>query len=426
MDAHVTNVSIAVAPKRFEQPGSISVDQLRTIVQDSHLNFLVGAGTPSAFFGMLGDIEDALTTIARRDDVTDDSKAIARASIQGYFFDKVILPNTELLKPTPNSEANAVLRSYAIFGQTLNRILLRRRSTLLSKKVNLFTTNIDLVFEVAFERLGVGFNDGFSGKIRPTFDLGSLSSLQYRSGVRYEHLSEIPTFDLYKLHGSIGWELLDDPTTTSDIVFDPHLSTVAATLAALDELRPELIPINTRDDVDAEKLLAQAEKMVRSNKIATFTHAYDRLVIVNPEKQKFATTVLIETYYELIRRFANELEKENSALFVMGFSFRDEHLRKLIVRAARTNPTLQIIVFCYSLADRAAYEKLIPELDVPNGNILYVTPPPPADDADDDDVVHFDLDTVVTQYFAPLIPESTRGPDGQIELIFKTDDSGTA
>lgn len=109
MDAHVTNVSIAVAPKRFEQPGSISVDQLRTIVQDSHLNFLVGAGTPSAFFGMLGDIEDALTTIARRDDVTDDSKAIARASIQGYFFDKVILPNTELLKPTPNSEANAVL-----------------------------------------------------------------------------------------------------------------------------------------------------------------------------------------------------------------------------------------------------------------------------------------------------------------------------
>lgn len=62
----------------------------------------------------------------------------------------------------------------------------------------------------------------------------------------------------------------------------------------------------------------------------------------------------------------------------MGFSFRDEHLRKLIVRAARTNPTLQIIVFCYSLADRAAYEKLIPELDVPNGNILYVTPPPPA------------------------------------------------
>ncbi|MDI9960670.1 MULTISPECIES: hypothetical protein [unclassified Rhodococcus (in: high G+C Gram-positive bacteria)] len=157
----MTNVSIAVAPKRFEQPGSISVDQLRTIVQDSHLNFLVGAGTPSAFFGMLGDIEDALTTIARRDDVTDDSKAIARASIQGYFFDKVILPNTELLKPTPNSEANAVLRSYAIFGQTLNRILLRRRSTLLSKKVNLFTTNIDLVFEVAFERLGVGFNDGF-------------------------------------------------------------------------------------------------------------------------------------------------------------------------------------------------------------------------------------------------------------------------
>lgn len=47
------------------------------------------------------------------------------------------------------------------------RILPWRRSTLLSKKVILFTTNIDLFFEVSFERLGVGFNDGFSGKNSP-------------------------------------------------------------------------------------------------------------------------------------------------------------------------------------------------------------------------------------------------------------------
>ncbi|OMQ28580.1 SIR2 family protein [Rhodococcus sp. D-1] len=291
--------------------------------------------------------------------------------------------------------------------------------------MNLFTTNIDLVFEVAFERLGVGFNDGFSGKIRPTFDLGSPGSLQYRSGVRYEHLSEIPTFDLYKLHGSIGWELLDDPTTTSDIVFD------ASVQRRRNFHRARRTPSRTDHHQTTERCRRRKAARASSEhgaigQLAAFTHAYDRLVIVNPEKQKFATTVLIETYYELIRRFANELEKENRAPFVMGFSFRDEHLRKLIVRAARTNPTLQIIVFCYNLADRAAYETLIPELDVPNGNILYVTPPPPADDANDDDVVHFDLDTVVTQYFAPLIPESTRGPDGQIELIFKTDDSGTA
>ncbi|WP_213571029.1 SIR2 family protein [Rhodococcus sp. USK13] len=366
---------------------------------------------------MLGDIENALTTL-NEIDADDEAKKIVRASIRAYFFDNVIMPNFALLAPVPTGKASEVLRSYAILGQTLNRILLRRRSTLLSKKVNLFTTNIDLVFEVSFERLGVEFNDGFTGKIRPTFDMGSLSSLRYRSGVRYEHLSEIPTFDLYKLHGSIGWELLDDPTTTSDIAFDRSLTGVAATRDALEALRPELIPIVARGDVDAATLLQHADGLTLSAKHSAFSEAYDRLVIVNPEKQKFATTVLTETYYELIRRFANELEKENSALIVHGFSFRDEHLRKLIVRAARTNPTLQVLVFCYTASDRVSYETLIPELDVPNGNFTYITPP----DVDSDPPIVFDLDTVVERYLAPLIPEPQRRPDGQIELIFKTDD----
>ena len=340
-----------------------------------------------------------------------------RASIQAYFFDHVIMPNFELLAPAPTGKASEVLRSYAIFGQILNRILLRRRNTLLSKKVSLFTTNIDLVFEVAFERLGIEFNDGFTGKIRPTFDMGSLSSVRYRSGVRYEHLSEVPAVDLYKLHGSIGWELLDDPTTTSDIAFDRSLTDVSTTRDALEALRPELVPIAAPADVNAATLLQNADGLTLSAKHSAFSEAYDRLVIVNPEKQKFATTVLTETYYELIRRFANELEKENSALVVHGFSFRDEHLRKLIVRAARTNPTLQVLVFCYTESDRAFYATLIPELDVPNGNFTYITPP----DVGSGQIV-FNLDTVVERYLAPLIPEPQRRPDGQIELIFMTDD----
>ena len=97
--------------------------------------------------------------------------------------------------------------------------------------------------------------------------------------------------------------------------------------------------------------------------VTAFIEAYEKLGIVNPDKQKFATTVLNETYYELIRRFANELEKENSVLFVHGFSFRDEHLRDVVVRAARSNPTLQVIVFCYSRGDLAG----LPEADPGNG-----------------------------------------------------------
>lgn len=411
----MAELAIVGPQSRGERPEGLSVEHLRSIVQDAHLNFLIGAGTPSHFFGLLGDIENALTELAQSRS-TDQEKAIARASIQAYFFDKVINPNLVLLNP--NAPAKQVLRSYALLGQTLNRILLRRRSTLLSKQINIFTTNIDQVFEVAFERLGIELNDGFSGKIRPTFNLGSFGSLRYHSGVRYEHRSEIPTFDLYKLHGSVGWRINEDTTSTSDIAFDHSLSNITKASESLANVRSALIPIQGPNDINAQTLLAQASGRPMPSGLAAFTEAYERLVIVNPEKEKFATTVLTETYYELIRRFANELERENSALFVHGFSFRDEHLRKLIVRSARSNPTLQIIVFCYSPSDRNAYEDLIPELDVPNGNIMYAVPPT----SDQDGKVFFDLDTVVERYFAPLIPEPQRRPDSQIELIFRTVD----
>ena len=67
-----------------------------------------------------------------------------------------------------------------------------------------------------------------------------------------------------------------------------------------------------------------------------------------PNKGKFASTVLNETYYDQLRRLSNQLELPNTSLLVMGFSFADEHIRSLITRAAKANPTLKIIIFCYS------------------------------------------------------------------------------
>ena len=49
-------------------------------------------------------------------------------------------------------------------------------------------------------------------------------------------------------------------------------------------------------------------------------------LIVNPTKEKFSDTLLNKNYYELLRIFSNELEKENTLLVVNGFSFNDEHM----------------------------------------------------------------------------------------------------
>ena len=104
-----------------------------------------------------------------------------------------------------HADAEAVLTSYAKFLRTLNRILLKRHSSILAKQANIFTTNVDMVFEVAFEQMGIDFSDGFSGKIRPRFDLGDFNTIRLRMASRFEQRSEVPVFNLVKIHGSAGW-----------------------------------------------------------------------------------------------------------------------------------------------------------------------------------------------------------------------------
>lgn len=376
---------------------------MRAIVQDAHLNFLIGAGTSSQLFAPLGDVELALTEIDRQTpDV--DVRQLARASVQGLFFDSVIWPNTELLA---GSAGTAVFDSYTAFGRALKRLLLARRSTLLPKRATLFTSNVDLAVEVAFEELGLALNDGFEGRFRPTFDSASFGGLREQTSLRYGHRSDVPVFDLVKLHGSVGWQWSSDDPELSAIVFDRDLRLVHEAKAALEAVRHELIPLGGPADLDVPTILDEAQQSSLPAALPKFIAAYDAQVIVNPEKTKFATTVLTETYYELIRRFANELERETTVLFVHGFSFRDEHLRSLVLRAARTNPTLQVFVFCFSQADEGAYHQLIPPVAVPNGNIEYLAPPSPDE--------RFTLDAVVANVLAPIVDgsgQSTEASDG--------------
>lgn len=367
------------------------MERLRAAIQDAHLNFLVGAGTSSQLFAPLGDVEVALTGIAEAD-VTGGVREIARASVQALFFDLVIWPNVDLAEMNP---AHEVVDSYSSFGKALNRILLARRSTLLAKHVSLFTTNVDVVIEVAFERLGLALNDGFAGRFRPVFDPGSFGSILQRTSPRYEHRSEVPVFDLIKLHGSTGWRWSDTAGDSRSIQFDRDFTLVHEIKVALDQVRDDLVTLPEPTKLQAADVLEAAKRTDRPDALDDFVSAYDRQVIVNPEKTKFATTVLMETYYELIRRFANELERETSVLFVHGFSFRDEHLRALVLRAARTNPTLQVFVLCFSRDDRATYQDLIAETDVPNGNLEYLVPP--------DETARFTLDEVTARILQPLV-----------------------
>lgn len=430
----------AQKPVSDAQPNRLTPERLRTIVESSRLNFLIGAGTSSPFFAALGNIEDALTEVADAD-APEHVKALVRASIQAYFFEKVLAPNSKIIERDQSAEA--VLRSYATFLRTLNRILLRRHSTLLSKQVNIFTTNVDMLFEVAMEELGIDFSDGFSGKIRPRFDLGDFNTVRFRVGSRYEHRFEVPVFNLVKIHGSAAWRQQERANRRADIYFDHGLTLAGEVGRLLQTAKPHLLSVLVDPQPEgggptirpiADLVAGGKQYLERLNlrgtggdasltpsAVVAFSAGYDKLGIVNPDKRKFATTVLNETYYELIRRFANELEKENSVLFVHGFSFRDEHLRDLVLRAARTNPTLQVVAFCYSRGGLTDYETLLPNTEVKNGNIQFVAPDDPGEDEDERKI---DLDVLESDYFAPIVRDKIPAPDQRIELDIRTASAG--
>lgn len=97
-------------------------------------------------------------------------------------------------------------------------------------------------------------------------------------------------------------------------------------------------------------------------------------MIINPTKEKFKDTLMNQTHYDLLRIYANELERENTLLFVMGFSFADEHIRELTVRVANSNPTLQIIIFAYTKKAKKEIEENITMSKVRNNNIFIESP----------------------------------------------------
>ncbi|WP_090714716.1 SIR2 family protein [Bathymodiolus azoricus thioautotrophic gill symbiont] len=251
--------------------------------------------------------------------------------IKKEYFKKSIRKNICLLT-IPFMSLPQQFLQYKKFYKTINALILQRESSLLSKQVNIFTTNVDIFSEIALEDTGIEFNDGFHGRFNPKYSIGNFKKSYYKTSLHYENTSEIPVFNVIKLHGSVSW-----CTEDKNIKLDKDLKLVK-------EIS------NSSDD--------------------KFKENYDKLMIVNPSKKKFRDTVLNETHYDLLRMYNNELEKENSVLFVMGFSFADEHIKELTLRAANTNPTCVIYIFVHDDSNDI-YKEL--KDDAKNNNIRLLT-----------------------------------------------------
>jgi len=329
-----------------------TIQEISEVIQSSNINFLLGAGISTPFLPLLGNIEQNLNA------AKDDS---AREIQYKEYFNKVMLPNKKIINSSLSSgdtgNFNKTKEAYKNFFHGLTDILLRRKNTILSKQINLFTTNIDILMESILEELQIEYNDGFCGKFIPTFSIANFKKSIHQRSLHYDHISEIPVFNIIKLHGSLTWR---NNKSGDKIIFSHTLEHIDETLS--------------------------------SKTGSTFKTAYKKILVVNPEEAKHLESVLNLYYSELLRMYSSELEKENAVLFIVGFSLEDRHIKEITLRAAKSNPTLRVFICCSQTSKDAMSKKM--ELDQ-HPNIQIFTP--------ESDTEKFTLDCLSENFLKKVI-----------------------
>jgi len=235
------------------------------------------------------------------------------------------------------------------------------------------------LIENAAENVSVELNDGFKGSVHQYFEESNFQKLVSKTSLHFQNISELPVFNLMKIHGSINWKQGDGNKIANDFT----LNTVKEIQEALSKIPvTAFVPLShVKDDkiipYTYSELKYEAEVNGPSDAtiFSSFLDRYEKLIMVNPTKQKFIETVMDMHFYEMMRLYSNSLERENTLLFVAGFSFADEHIANLTIRAANANPTLQIIIFAYSDDEEESFrEKLKMKTSAANNNIRILTP----------------------------------------------------
>lgn len=370
----------------------MDINDLKNFIQSANINFLIGSGLSTPYLTTLKNIEKHLEVLETKIDLELKLRKLIKASILKEYFSKVMIPNENIYD---QSKYDEVLDNYKCFISVWNSIMHNRCGNLRSKQVNVFSTNIDMFFERAADSSGVEFVDGFQGSITPIFSEANFQKIVMRNSLHFHNVTELPVFNLLKIHGSVNWRV-----DKGKIVNDSKLEQVATIATLLNDL--ELMYSFVTYDDSLDNMVSEAKKIINSEGydpkgVDEFIVKYNELLIVNPTKQKFSETVIEDHFYELMRMYSNVLERENTLLFVMGFSFADEHILSITQRALKTNPTLLVVIYAYDETAYSSYEKKFGK--TPNvkilSNIMYA-----ADDKSKEHPINgkYDFKAIIEQH----------------------------
>lgn len=285
--------------------------------QSGHINFLLGSGASRPAICTAGQIEAEIAELISRGV---DEKACAKMYA---FLESVHIQTNKLINGEEDDSNSATLACYESLLRSLEAILLARRTTILPRQATVFTTNYDLFIEKASAACPATIlNDGFSRPpslgYRMEYSSRNFFRATYNTGNLYEYKVEVPCINLVKLHGSLSWT-----KDQGDIL-----------------LRVEAMDLLNDDATHEDKL-----------------RFISTCAVVLPQAAKFRETLMDRTYYDLLRIYANTLDRENTVLLVFGFSFGDEHIRDITMRALK-NPTLRIMIFAFDAAAREGFQAM--------------------------------------------------------------------
>lgn len=349
---------------------------LRKTLESTNINFLLGAGCSMPAFRTLGNLEELRVELEeKKDSLGENSDVIYRlikAEIDRRFFMGSIYRNVEYVNDGKKDSEDDIQRTraaYEGFCTEAIQTVANRESVDKPKQVTFFTSNYDLCMDLALDEAGIPTNSAYLGRFARRVTLQTFGNRVFSNGIGLGYRTEIPSANLVKIHGCASWcndgdkltiddsyQILEEIKTLFNAIsrFGEHEPTITPNASELSE--SDATETNTEASVDFETLKRQAEATFERTQhgevdlvamLKDLDEARKKLAVVLPNKGKFASTVLNETYYDQLRRLSNQLELPNTSLLVMGFSFADEHIRSLIARAAKANPTLKVIIFCY-------------------------------------------------------------------------------
>ena len=287
------------------------IKQLRYFSMTKRLNFLIRSGTSVPAIPLMSFFK---------------SKDISDEEANNLLSDKVKEVSKKVLEDISNANdvenIKAVLKRYSEFIKVILQLLYHANSRQVTKNINIFTTNYDLFIEKSLDELmkyeSFVFNDGSNGYFNRILDSANYNkSVAYR-GLNDSYLNELPTLSLIKPHGSMNWER------------------------------------EKEDNI-----------LIRQSVV-------ENPVVVKPTGLEGQETFLNNHFHDMLRVFQLELDKPQSILIVIGFSFQDKHIAKMLNRSLK-NPELNVFIFCYSEFDKQTILTNLGLSDCPR-NLNVITP----------------------------------------------------